>query len=83
MAEGVTVANAFVQVMPSMEGATSNLTNALVPSLGSAGDQAGAKFGNMFTGKAGTLLKAGAAALGGVFAAGALKDAYELSLIHI
>lgn len=77
MAEGVTVANAFVQVMPSMEGATSNLTNALVPSLGSAGDQAGAKFGNMFTGKAGALLKAGAAALGGVFAAGALKDAYE------
>lgn len=77
MAEGVTVANAFVQVMPSMEGATSNLTNALVPSLGDAGDQAGSKFGNMFTGKAGALLKTGAAALGGIFAAGALKDAYE------
>ena len=77
MAEGVTVANAFVQVMPSMEGVTTSLTDALVPSLGGAGDKAGKQFGSMFNGKAGAALKAGAAALGGIFAAGALKDAYE------
>ena len=76
MADGVTVANAFVQVMPSMEGATSNLTNALVPSLGNAGTQAGEKFGSLFTGKAGALLKAGAGMLAGAFAVGAIKDAY-------
>lgn len=76
MAEGVTVANAFVQVMPSMEGATSNITNALVPSLGSAGDKAGAQFGSVFAGKAGTLLKAAGGALAGVFAVGAMKDAF-------
>lgn len=76
MADGVTVANAFVQVMPSMEGATSNLTNALVPSLGNAGTQAGEKFGSLFTGKAGALLKAGAGVLAGAFAVGAIKDAY-------
>lgn len=76
MAEGVTVANAFVQVMPSMEGATSNITNALVPTLGGAGDKAGAQFGSAFSGKAGTLLKAAGGALAGVFAVGAMKDAF-------
>ena len=76
MADGVTVANAFVQVMPSMDGATSNLTNALVPSLGNAGTQAGEKFGSLFAGKAGALLKAGAGMLAGAFAVGAIKDAY-------
>lgn len=76
MAEGVTVANAFVQVMPSMEGATSNITNALVPTLGGAGDKAGAQFGSAFSGKAGTLLKAAGGALAGAFAVGAMKDAF-------
>ena len=65
MAEGVTVANAFVQVMPSMEGATDNITNAILPSMTAGGNKAGATFGGAFTGKMGTLLKgAGAAALG-------------------
>ena len=46
MAEGTTVANAFVQIMPSMEGATSNITSAVVPELTKAGDKAGAGFGS-------------------------------------
>lgn len=77
MADGVTVANAFVQVMPSMEGATSSITNALVPGMSSAGDAAGAKFGSVFSGKAGAMLKTAGAALAGVFAVGALKDSFE------
>ena len=65
MASGVTVANAFVQVMPSMEGATDNITNAILPSMTAGGNKAGASFGGAFSGKMGALLKgAGAAALG-------------------
>lgn len=76
MAEGVTVANAFVQVMPSMEGATSSLTSALVPEFSKAGNTAAAGFGGMFAGKLGTVMKAAGGALAGVFAVGAIKDAY-------
>lgn len=76
MAEGVTVANAFVQVMPSMEGATSNLTDALVPSLSSAGDKAGTQFGSMFSGKLGALAKGAGAMLAGYLAVDALADSY-------
>lgn len=75
--EGATVANAFVQVMPSMEGAGTNISNALVPSLTGAGNNAGAQFGSVFAGAAGTALKAAGAALAGVFAVGAMKDAFE------
>lgn len=65
MAEGVTVANAFVQIMPSMEGATDSITSAILPGVGQAGDKAGSKFGSMFTGKIGVALKGlGAAAIG-------------------
>ena len=77
MAEGVTVANAFVQVMPSMEGATSNISNALVPAFDKAGSESGGKFAGAFGGKAGVALKAAGGALAGVFAVGAMKDAYE------
>lgn len=76
MAEGVTVANAFVQVMPSMEGATDNITNAILPSMTAGGNKAGATFGGAFTGKMGALLKgAGAAALG-YLAFDALVDSF-------
>ena len=65
MAEGVTVANAFVQIMPSMEGATDSITSAILPGIGQAGDKAGSKFGGMFAGKMGAMLKGlGAAAIG-------------------
>lgn len=75
--EGATVANAFVQVMPSMEGATSSITNALIPSMSTAGSSAGSAFGSVFAGKAGAMLKTAGAALAGVFAVGAMKDAFE------
>ena len=65
MAEGATIANAFVQIMPSMEGATDNITSAILPGIGQAGDKAGAKFSGMFTGKMGSMLKGvGLAAIG-------------------
>ena len=41
MAEGVNVANAFVSVMPSMEGVESNLTSVLSGAMEGAGDAAG------------------------------------------
>ena len=76
MASGVTVANAFVQVMPSMEGATDNITNAILPSMTAGGNKAGATFGGAFSGKMGALLKgAGAAALG-YLAFDTLRDSF-------
>lgn len=76
MAEGVTVANAFVQIMPSMEGATDNITNAILPSIGNAGDQAGAMFGGKFSGKLGTLMKGAGAAVLGYLALDTLVDSF-------
>lgn len=66
MAEGgATVANAFVQVMPSMDGATDNITKAIVPNIEAAGDKAGIGFGGKLLGGAkGALLGAGAAIVG-------------------
>lgn len=76
MASGVTVANAFVQVMPSMEGATDSITNAILPSMTAGGNKAGASFGGAFSGKMGALLKgAGAAALG-YLAFDTLRDSF-------
>lgn len=77
MAEGVTVANAFVQVMPSMEGAGTSITSALTPQLTSAGDKAAAGFGTAFVGKAGALLKAAGGIFASFLAVGAMKDAFE------
>lgn len=45
MADGINVANAYVQIMPSMEGATSSITDAILPAMQGAGDQAGAAMG--------------------------------------
>lgn len=66
MAEGgVTVANAYVQIMPSMEGATGNITKAIVPDIESAGDKAGVGFGGkLLGGIKGKLVGAGAAIVG-------------------
>ena len=77
MAEGVTVANAFVQIMPSMEGATSNITSALMPGMQSAGDQAGSAFGSFFSGKVGGAMKALGGAMVGLFAVDKLTSAYS------
>ena len=76
MAEGVTVANAFVQVMPSMEGAGTNIANALVPELSKSGDMAGTSFGNAFSGKLGSVMKVAGGAIAGAFAVDAIADAY-------
>lgn len=65
MADGATVANAFVQVMPSMQNATSNISAAIMPSISAAGTKAGGMFGSFFNTGAGAMLKkAGAAAIG-------------------
>lgn len=77
MAEGVTVANAFVQVMPSMEGATSNITAAIMPGMQSAGDKAGSTFGSVFSGKVGGAMKALGGAMVGLFAVDKLTSAYS------
>lgn len=74
--EGVTVANAFVQVMPSMEGATSNITNALTGAMSGAGDAAGGLFGNAFTGKLGGAIKTIGPMIAGVFAVDKLADSF-------
>lgn len=76
MAEGVTVANAFVQVMPSMEGATSSISNALTGAMSGAGDKAGGIFGNAFSGKVGGAIKAIGPALVGAFAVDKLADSF-------
>ena len=41
MAEGVTVANAYVQIMPSAEGAKESITGAILPGMEDLGQQAG------------------------------------------
>ena len=46
MAGGTTVANAFVQIMPSFQGAESAITSALVPATESAADAAGSAGGD-------------------------------------
>ena len=74
---GVTVANAFVQVMPSMEGATDNITKAILPGIEDAGGKAGSMFGNVFSGKAGTAMKALGGAMVGMFAVDAMADTYS------
>jgi len=51
-----TVATAYVQVMPSMEGATENITKAIAPQLTSSGDAIGTAFGSKFAASAGGIL---------------------------
>lgn len=52
-----TVATAYVQVMPSMEGATENITSAITPQLTSAGNNMGETLGAGIGSKLGTVLK--------------------------
>lgn len=61
MAEsGATVANAFVQIMPSIEGATGSITQAIMPEVSAAGTSGGAVFGaNLLGGVKGKLMGAG------------------------
>lgn len=50
MANGTTVATAYVQIMPSMEGATTNITDAILPQIDGAGQSLGASLGNSLGG---------------------------------
>ena len=45
MAEGATIANAFVQIMPSAEGATSSISDAILPNMEGVGEEAGSSIG--------------------------------------
>lgn len=45
MAEGVNVANAYVSIMPSMQGAEKSITDALSGAMEGAGDEAGSRGG--------------------------------------
>ena len=68
MADGVTVANAFVQIMPSAEGATSAIEKAIMPGMEDAGAKAGGLMGDGLMGS----LKGLAAKLGPILGAGAI-----------
>lgn len=68
MADGINVANAYVQIMPSMEGATSSITDALLPAMQGAGDEGGALMGSGILAKIGEIAGPLAATLGGAFA---------------
>lgn len=87
MADGVTVANAFVQIMPSAEGATSAIERAIMPGMESAGSKAGDTMGagllGSLKGLAGKLAPAlGAAAIAkGLFDIGSEFDAMRDSII--
>lgn len=74
-----TIATAYVQVMPSMEGATENITGAIAPQLTSAGSNIGASFAGGFAAKAGAVLKRLApAAIVGTTATAAAKQLLDL-----
>lgn len=68
MAEGVNVANAYVQIIPSAQGVKQNITDALVPDLTAAGQQGGdALSGGLMTTLQGALGKV-AGVIGAAFA---------------
>ena len=73
MADGINVANAYVQIMPSMEGATSSITDAIMPAMTGAGDEAGALMGSgilsSLQGLAGPLVAVGSTLVGALGAA--------------
>ena len=73
MADGINVANAYVQIMPSMEGATSSITDAILPAMTGAGDEAGALMSggimSRLQGMAGPLVAVGSTLVGALGAA--------------
>ena len=67
--EGVNVANAYVQIIPSAQGIKQNITDAIVPDLAAAGEQGGEVLGSgLLQTLQGSLGKI-AAAVGAAFAA--------------
>ena len=58
-----TIAEAYVQILPSTDGIKGNLTSALTSEASSAGDAAGQSAGSSFSSKFGTAVKVGATAV--------------------
>ena len=81
MAQGTTVATAYVQVMPSMDGATTNITNAMLPQMDAAGasigSALGASTGAKFSGVLSKVLPAATVSAVALAAGKALKDIGE------
>lgn len=78
MSDGIQLAAAYFQLIPSMKGAETDITKELIPAAEKAGDQAGDKAGGRF----GSSLKAklgGAALVAGVV--GAFKGLYEVGAV--
>ena len=63
MAETTSLAKAYVQILPSMEGFQGKLEEGLGGSGAAAGKSSGASFGGAFASAAGTAIKASAAAI--------------------
>ena len=68
MAEGTSLAKAYVQILPSMEGFQGKLEEGLGGSGAAAGKSSGASFGDAFSAAAGVAIKASAAAITGAAA---------------
>ena len=68
MADAATVANAYVQIIPSAQGVEKKLTEALSSEGGKAGEGFASKFGKALKGLGATIAKAAAAAGAGAFA---------------
>ena len=81
MANSTTVATAYVQIMPSMEGATTNITDAILPQINGAGQSMGQTLGvglaGSFKGVLAKMLPAAAVATVAVAAGKALGDIGE------
>jgi len=63
MAEGTSLAKAYVQILPSMEGFQGKLEEGLGGSGAAAGKSSGSSFGGAFSAAAGVAIKASAAAI--------------------
>lgn len=71
MANGIELAQAYVQIIPSLEGVGSQISTALAPAAEKSGDEAGSKSGKSFVGSLGKAVASGAAAaFAGITAAG-------------
>ena len=70
MADAATVANAYVQIIPSAQGVEKKLTEALSSEGGKAGEGFASKFGKALKGLGATMAKAAAAAGAAAVAAG-------------
>lgn len=82
MADSMTVANAYVQIMPSVKDAKANITDALMPAAEGAGEEAGESIGGGILGKLGEL-KGPLMALGGTLLAAVGVQKIATALLDI